>query len=208
MLASNTVNSSIPDVDGNALPSIDDRIQALSQELQDLILDFTLLSGVKCHNAWIIGSYKRPWQLEVNKRTRKFLLEHYYSESMFILGDNPGFWRSWLRSLPTTRASMIQHIGVHEDRPRWLEGLEGLEQGDDPSKQPEMVRWVASEHIRDLNSIAKLLKTWSIELRENVLKLAFPFVELDDTWMAKAEMQDFMELYERRLAAEAANTGT
>lgn len=89
---------------------------------------------------------------------------------------------------------MIQHIGVHEDRPRWLEGLR---QGDDPSKQPGMVRWVASDHIRDLNSIEKLLKTWGIELRENVFKLTFRFVKLVDgdiTWMSKAEMQSFMEL--------------
>ncbi|GIZ41281.1 hypothetical protein CKM354_000459200 [Cercospora kikuchii] len=187
MLASNTADSSTRGVDGNILPSIEDRIQALSQELQDLILDFTLSSGVKCHNVWIVGNYKPPWQLQVNKRTRRFLLNHYSSESLFTVVHNSGFWRSWLRSLPATTLSMIQHIGVHEDRPRWLEGLR---QGDDPSKQPGMVRWVA-------------------KFRENVFKLTFPFVELVDgdiTWMSKAEMQSFMELYERKLALEALST--
>lgn len=83
-------------------PTLEQRIQALPQELQDNILDFTLLDppSVVRIKAWY---QKPPWQLSVNRRTRALVARHYYSFSTFQLGygyrwERP-ITRAWLKSL-------------------------------------------------------------------------------------------------------------
>ena len=63
-------------------PTLDDRIQSLPQELQDIILDFTV--AVKPDQTIVIKSkLKAPWQLQINSATRKQNAPIYFGTSKF-----------------------------------------------------------------------------------------------------------------------------
>lgn len=190
----NTANASTLSASNNATPNIDDhRIQALSRELQDLILDFTLLAGVECRDVQIGAAYKPPWQLGVNQRTRKFLVKHYHRTSIFTAVEkSPSQWRGWLCSLPPNTMPLIQEIRV-SCHPLSLGNVKGA----GPFHDPSIVRWDAGNYTFWLDHITAALRTSGIRLRENVLKLPVLQVEGakgDVRWMSKAEICTFMQL--------------
>ncbi|USW56684.1 hypothetical protein Slin15195_G100030 [Septoria linicola] len=77
------------------MSELDSRIKALAQELQDLILDFTLIASFKpTHQGDVVRlgfddrygtPYKPPWQLSVDRRSRKEFATWYYGENIFYL---------------------------------------------------------------------------------------------------------------------------
>lgn len=71
--------------EGDEELELDNRIQALPQELQDTILDFVLIAGVKCIEKRIHDS--PPWQISVNSRTRKFVALEFYETASFIVPE-------------------------------------------------------------------------------------------------------------------------
>ncbi|KAK4494925.1 hypothetical protein PRZ48_014281 [Zasmidium cellare] len=92
---------------------LDRRIQALPQELQDEILDHVLFiePGEVTINT---ASYKPPWQLRINRATRKKVAAHYYMTFTFKIRDKElGPWSLavlWLRSLTGDHQGMVSDI--------------------------------------------------------------------------------------------------
>ena len=95
----------------NPYPSIiKERIEKLPQELQDEILDWTLLlTSKKATHVLITPEYCPPWQLSVNQRTRRIQAYEYYSNSIFWPGGRLSVlggrlfshgWHAWRRSIP------------------------------------------------------------------------------------------------------------
>ncbi|KAI5362629.1 hypothetical protein Slin14017_G063100 [Septoria linicola] len=62
---------------------VESRIQSLAQELQDLILDFTLLATMKNEEVLVSQDYRPPWQISVDSRTRKVVAPVYYGIAIF-----------------------------------------------------------------------------------------------------------------------------
>lgn len=59
-------------------PTLDNRVQALPQELQDSILDLTIgIHDSFCTMA-IDGKYKSPLGLQISRATRAKFANHYY----------------------------------------------------------------------------------------------------------------------------------
>ncbi|KAM3424682.1 hypothetical protein BST61_g6669 [Cercospora zeina] len=103
-------------------PTVEQRIRNLSQELQDMILDYTLL--VEPSTVTITDTYRPPWQLSVNRRTRPIVAQHFYSTSTF--NDNTALknLEHWLDSLPEAQIPMLTKVdfGVRSlsEAKKWL----------------------------------------------------------------------------------------
>lgn len=62
-------------------PTLDERIQALAQELQDIIFDYTV--AIDTEVVTIDKDWKAPWQLQINRATRAKFSKVYYSHTRF-----------------------------------------------------------------------------------------------------------------------------
>lgn len=70
------------------LAQYDSRIRALPQELQDIILDYTIFSQPSLNNIIpITRQYKPPLGLQVNRHTRARFAKAYYGGSIFHVGS-------------------------------------------------------------------------------------------------------------------------
>ncbi|KXT14089.1 hypothetical protein AC579_802 [Pseudocercospora musae] len=105
--------------------TIEERITALPQELQDQILETTLIASIKLQNVVLITpNYKPPWQLSVNRATRRVVAEVYYGTFVFqVIVLNLGALRNrlatanrWLLSLPATQRFTISHFRLDRCR--------------------------------------------------------------------------------------------
>ncbi|KXS99297.1 hypothetical protein AC578_6726 [Pseudocercospora eumusae] len=87
-----------------------DRIQALAQELQDMIFDRTI--AIEPTTVHITRAYKAPWQLHINRVTRNLVAENYYKGCIFVWRSGPEVdtCRRWLKSLPVAHHAMIRKI--------------------------------------------------------------------------------------------------
>ncbi|EME78621.1 uncharacterized protein MYCFIDRAFT_78331 [Pseudocercospora fijiensis CIRAD86] len=63
--------------------TIDARIQALPQELQDMILKWTLAETMPGPETEINRFYQTPWQLQFNRTSRRDLARNYFASSKF-----------------------------------------------------------------------------------------------------------------------------
>ena len=103
------------------------RIQALPQELQDVILDYALsLDDDEDIAVAIDDDYRFPWQIQINSRTRKKVTQAYYTRSTFLLPplvlvarpsvDEHRDWLHllgiWLRAVPRERRKLINSIRI------------------------------------------------------------------------------------------------
>ncbi|EME78719.1 uncharacterized protein MYCFIDRAFT_78416 [Pseudocercospora fijiensis CIRAD86] len=70
--------------------SLDQRIQALAQELQDIIFGYTVAfePGIVTINR----KWKAPWQLQINRKSRAELSKAYYGHSTFRITTKAGFF--------------------------------------------------------------------------------------------------------------------
>ncbi|CAK1357965.1 unnamed protein product [Cercospora beticola] len=104
------------------VPTLEERIQSLAQELQDMILDYTLLIEPTTVN--ITDRYQPPWQLSVNRRTRPLVAEHYYSTSTSSDMTRLHDLQQWLDRIPAEYVQMIENVefGVRNmhDAKKWL----------------------------------------------------------------------------------------
>lgn len=91
-----------------SVPSLDDRIQALPQELQDGIVE-AFLAVDSSATVKISPNYKPPMQLQVNRRLRSIFAKTYYSNSTFQFKDHVVTSR-WLLSLEFEHRACIQNI--------------------------------------------------------------------------------------------------
>ena len=90
---------------------LEQRIQQLPQELQDQILDAVLsLATANAKTVLITAAYRPPWQISVDRRTRKKQARDYYANSVFqsTLHD----WMSWIKSIPVQYQSLVKEIRV------------------------------------------------------------------------------------------------
>ncbi|PIA89234.1 hypothetical protein CB0940_06876 [Cercospora beticola] len=110
--------------DGDEGNKLEDHIQALPQELQDKILDFTLIAAVEGVQAVIDDT--PPWQISVNSRTRKFVAPKFYETASFVVPErvviareapNLHLLTQWLRKVPTLYRSEIQEIRIRGEVP-------------------------------------------------------------------------------------------
>lgn len=108
---------------------IEDRIRRLPQELQDLILDFTLIPSARTVN--INESYRPPWQLRINRRSREIVAMTYYRDTTFIIdsqkGQQPAYpqyrvsvLQCWLSSLRRKDRRLISHIHAIFDQDSYI----------------------------------------------------------------------------------------
>ncbi|KXS99326.1 hypothetical protein AC578_6729 [Pseudocercospora eumusae] len=92
------------------------RVRALCQELQDMILDFTLGSFEPGETVIINEDYQPPKALAINRATRKKLAARYYSNTEFIInfsgGRNFKAWTTytWACSLAREHLSLIKEL--------------------------------------------------------------------------------------------------
>lgn len=127
--------------------SLPEAIQNLPQELQDRILKFTLIGNWEdSHEQWppvvkIDDTCHVPWQLSVNRASRRKVAEHYYSRTAFdtcltftevgTLVLLLGTLSKWLASLPITHLREIKELRTTlvlqtEASSRSLRGLSAL----------------------------------------------------------------------------------
>ncbi|KAF2216871.1 hypothetical protein CERZMDRAFT_80891 [Cercospora zeae-maydis SCOH1-5] len=88
--------------------TVEDRIQNLCQELQAMILDYTLF--VEPSTVAITDAYRPPWQLSVNRRTRPIVAEHFYSTSTFSDNTARLNLQHWLDGLPEAHTPMLTKV--------------------------------------------------------------------------------------------------
>ena len=97
-------------------PSIEDRIQALPQELQDVILDVTIGLYDPPRTVELDAHYKSPLGLQVNRATRASFVKHYYQGGfMFHSGIRnvvEDFHNLWFSSLPAANRDMLQTVSA------------------------------------------------------------------------------------------------
>lgn len=93
-------------------PTLEDRIQALPQEMKDMILDFTV--AVKPDQTVVIDrEHKAPWQLQVNSATRKQYAPTYFRTSKFQsdpLHFYIGTFAKWLQAQSSSHRAIITTI--------------------------------------------------------------------------------------------------
>ncbi|GIZ41763.1 hypothetical protein CKM354_000505800 [Cercospora kikuchii] len=89
---------------------LSERIQDLPQELQDEIFNLTV--AIEPAEVAINKSYKPPWQLRIDRASRKKMTQQYYSTTIFVAEDVcvPRILQSWLNSLPTHHSHLISEI--------------------------------------------------------------------------------------------------
>lgn len=85
------------------MASLDNRIADLAQELQDKILDHTLIATAQeslLPDVLITNNYRPPWQTRFDSRSRKEFIKWYYKHNIFrkqnsvqkarpLIGDSP-----------------------------------------------------------------------------------------------------------------------
>ncbi|PPJ52782.1 hypothetical protein CBER1_11306 [Cercospora berteroae] len=88
--SSSTANSNLV-LESPELPHF---IQALALELQDMILDYTLVASLEnakdkspTNKIMLTSRYRFPWQLHLNRRTRRLVAHHYFAYPVFQLRD-------------------------------------------------------------------------------------------------------------------------
>ena len=95
--------------------SIEWRIHQLPQELQDTILDFVLT--IPSTEVQLTTAYKPPWQLSVDRRTRRVQAKDYYRYVHFYIPDS--MYRAplvvWMRSIPAIYRGLIAEIRIDVD---------------------------------------------------------------------------------------------
>ncbi|EME41051.1 hypothetical protein DOTSEDRAFT_27634 [Dothistroma septosporum NZE10] len=100
--------------------SLKKQIQALPQELQDLILDFCVFSSTADGITHIFDDTRPPLGLQINSSVRtRFAFFYYGNDGGFQFSESrnstlPSAWRCgrWLESLPRQHAQMIQTLRV------------------------------------------------------------------------------------------------
>lgn len=108
--------------------TVEERIKALPQELQDQILESTLIASLKLQEVVTLNkSYFPPWQLSINRVTRKTIAEAYYGVAIFQVvidasanvywQDGLGIASKWLASLSERERSSISQLRFNRSFP-------------------------------------------------------------------------------------------
>lgn len=96
--------------------TLGDCVQSLPQELQDMILDFTV--AITPANVHIDEHYKPPVQLQINRATRSKAAATFYSDlsSRFepVEGPSRPYMLKWIKSLSSENGSMVFRTLVSE----------------------------------------------------------------------------------------------
>ncbi|GIZ41803.1 hypothetical protein CKM354_000509600 [Cercospora kikuchii] len=107
-----TRNDTIDSASDNGPPSLEHLLQALPQELQDMILGFTIITSPSIVRIET-ERYQPPPLLQINRATRATAAESYYSQTVFActheFHNNVEFIR-WLRSIPARHRALINRI--------------------------------------------------------------------------------------------------
>ncbi|PPJ57544.1 hypothetical protein CBER1_06249 [Cercospora berteroae] len=109
-----TWSDTIESASDNGSRSLENLLQALPQELQDMILRFTIITSPSIVHIET-KSYRPPPVLQINRATRAIAAEYYYSQTVFACihesHDNIKFIR-WLRSIPAQHRALINRIRI------------------------------------------------------------------------------------------------
>ncbi|KAI5362630.1 hypothetical protein Slin14017_G063110 [Septoria linicola] len=88
--------------------TLTNRIQALTPELRDLILDHTLIAGREPHKNTVIDpNYQPPWQISVDSRSRQVVTAIYYAKTCFGISANAIQDVARLREIRTMKSKAI-----------------------------------------------------------------------------------------------------
>ncbi|USW56687.1 hypothetical protein Slin15195_G100060 [Septoria linicola] len=95
------------------MAELEARIQALVPELQDQILDWTLLTGVSESLTRINRKYRPPMQMQLDRRTRILAAKFYYRNCCFRcpVGDWFTMYK-WLGKINEEHVGLINHIDI------------------------------------------------------------------------------------------------
>ncbi|KAI5362817.1 hypothetical protein Slin15195_G101980 [Septoria linicola] len=102
-----------------ASPTLDDRIQDLPQELQDIILEFTLESPSA--TVLLTKDYKPPGPLAISRKTRAKAATSYYNNSAFLFEKTSRTYDvgvlissivAWVKSLSREHRSWVKEVRV------------------------------------------------------------------------------------------------
>lgn len=96
--------------------TIEQRIQSLPQELQNEILDYTLVGGLPRAPVTISADYRPPWQLSVDHRSRAIVQEAFYSGNLFVFYKAGGI----RQTIAAWYSALSQAPENHAERPRSL----------------------------------------------------------------------------------------
>ncbi|CZT24170.1 uncharacterized protein RCC_09887 [Ramularia collo-cygni] len=95
-------------------PTIEMRIQALAQELQDMIFHFAFIAPLEgLTNITISESYKTPVALQLDRNTRTSLAKKYYNNAVFHtndFGDSIWIFKEWYSFLSRAHKLEIRNI--------------------------------------------------------------------------------------------------
>lgn len=114
--------------------SLDDRMQALPQELQDMIFECTLTTHATTPSTVVLTpAHRPPRELQINRKTRAAFASTYYSTTTFRVQlnsvprlrvrlqeprtDAPHTMACFLSSLPTEHLRLLQRVEYEDLRP-------------------------------------------------------------------------------------------
>lgn len=117
--------------DSEKSAELENHIQALPQELQDMILDFTLIAAIEGVQA--VVDDPPPWQISVNSRTRKIVAPKFYGTASFVVPERVVIAREsphlhllteWLKKVPAHYHPTIREIRIRSLEPARPESIE------------------------------------------------------------------------------------
>ena len=101
-------------------------IEALPQELKDVIFDFAFPPIDEAQTILIEATYRPPLQLSLTPALRSASTDPYFTTSTFTF-SNPSLGTSWLASLPKDHLELLKHIEYDPLLPATVPGQGGLE---------------------------------------------------------------------------------
>lgn len=161
-------------------PSLDDCIQALPQELQDEIFDYTIDIETDPDSAIeLFGPWQIPWQMHIDRKSRALVAKRYFSENSFThppLLNDALFSTSFrvcldrLKQLPESHTRAIQeiHLGVYYCLPQ---SVTEILQSPARTELLALVRSVVNPLADFLELLEKCYVLGGLQLREGTLKV-------------------------------------
>ena len=172
------------------------RIGGVAQELQDMILDYTLTSsaeGLLSGEIVINKDYRPPWQLQLNSRSRKVFAKWYYKHNIFRADILQGLRGKpvWLYLIGAQNRATVVNFRAGSCRPIT----------DTPEKIKKLLRrrpnWFTNylvERRRGLQEAEQILVERKCGFRGGVLRVSCRVLEKDFTvsrvWLSTDEMEE------------------
>ncbi|CAK1357959.1 unnamed protein product [Cercospora beticola] len=175
-------------------PSLRDRIQDLPPELSNRILEYTVLQGIESFLGESQGvvpydsKYRLPWQLNLNRLTRRKASDLYYSQAIFEF-QSMELLEIWAKTLSHQQRDQLSELRVKDG---WR--MEVLDQGPDAISRTALrfERKLLQQYHRELQEIGagvpqNVLRTYWLLFQRR------PHVVEQRIWMNERQLSERLE---------------